>query len=522
MLPKFFKKFFTKRPACAGRKIALFLILCLLFSGVFAKPLLAYSTPGYPSYHSQWENAVYNTDEMNLQSFVFETFKAAVSSVIAFITPCFSCTRQEGVGFGLFGFVGSLIAGIYTTPPASGIDYLADIGQRLNLVSPTYAQGTGVGFEKMRPYMSIWRAFRDISFSFFVIIFIFIGFAIMFRIKISPQAVVTIESALPKLIIALLLITFSYAIVGFMVDIMFVINNLIIATFKNLPGTNIPELIRGWLPSGNITDVGGTLGVILVVGVPPIIVSLLLLVMLGAISTGISAVVSGGAAAPFVGIGALLIILLIVIVFLIALLRVLWTLLKAYVMVVLSLIFSPFIFLVGALPGSNAISAWFRSILANLAVLPTVLVMVFLSGYFTLTALFDIPGMETPVKEYFNPAIPDPTGAIQAMQTIASAAEAKEEIAAFFILFLVSLVILLLAPRAADIIQSFISGQPFAYGTAIGESLTGTALPVAALSPRIKATRIRGKELFPADTTRRTIFDLIDEIARKKVTGGGR
>jgi hypothetical protein len=46
-----------------------------------------------------------------------------------------------------------------------------------------------------------------------------------------------------------------------------------------------------------------------------------------------------------------------------------------------------------------------------------------------------------------------------------------------FIVFLVSLVILLLAPKAADIIQSFLSGRPFEYGTAIGQAfgpITGT------------------------------------------------
>ena len=474
MLPKFLKKFFTKR------KIALLLVFCFLFSVIFIKPLLAYSSGESPgSYFFSFENAVFRTDEMNLQSFVWETIKATTVSIIQIITFCFTCPKDQGNSQGLIPIMTGVIAGIYTHPPASGTEYLAYLGERIIPTSSVYAQGPGLGFEKMLPYMPIWRAFRDISFSLFVIIFIFIGFAIMFRIKISPQAVVTIESALPKLIIALLLVAFSYAVVGFMVDIMMVINNLIIATFKNLPGTNIPELIKGWIPAGNVTDVGGTLGLILWVGLPPILIAILLFLMVGA---GIGAIVGfsvgGLTAGPVALIGALIGFLLIVIVLLIALVRVLWTLLRAYVMVVLSLIFSPFIIIVGALPGSNAISGWFRNLLANLAVLPTVLIMVFLSGFLTMTALFDIRGMGPLVTDYFNPEINDPSGTIQSMQSIIAAPDGLEKTAAMFIMFLVSLVILLLAPRAADIIQSFLSGKPFEYGTAIGQAfgpLTGAA-----------------------------------------------
>jgi len=56
---------------------------------------------------------------------------------------------------------------------------------------------------------------------------------IMFRIKINPQTAITIQLALPKLIITLLLITFSYAIAGFMIDIFYliwgIITNLLIS-----------------------------------------------------------------------------------------------------------------------------------------------------------------------------------------------------------------------------------------------------------------------------------------------------
>lgn len=465
-LPKFLTKLLTKR------KIVLLLFLCFLFLSIFSKPLLAFSTKG-SSYQLQFENAVFNTEEMNLQSFVFETIKATIGSVVALL-HCYSCSSDQGNGTGMIDVVGGLIAGIYANPPASGVGYLAYLGRKLDLVPQTYAQeGQGVGFNEMHPYLSIWTKFRDLSYGLFVLIFIFIGFAIMFRIKISPQAVVTIESALPKLIIALLLITFSYAIVGFMIDIMMVISNLIIFTFKSLP--DLPALFKDRIPTGTFIDARNLFGTIFMVGVPPILFFILIFVLLGA---GLGAIVGVVASAgtfsfPAALVGALLAFLLLFIVFLIALLRLLWTLLKAYAMVVLSLIFSPFIILVGALPGSNAISSWFRNILANLAVLPTVLAMVFLAGYLTVSAWY----------QWFEQAFGiflegnNPTGAISAVQDVIAVGGADRFLGAIFV-SIISIVILLLAPKAADIIQSFLSGKPFEYGTAIGQAfgpITGVA-----------------------------------------------
>ena len=463
MLPRFLKKLFSQR------KIALILVLAFLLSTLAVKPILAFSTQPPPGYHLSFENAVFYTDEMNLQSFVFETIKATVSSLVAFFY-CFTCPPDQRGG--LLSLVGGLIAGVYAHPPASGVNYLAYMGQKLNLISPVYAQDQGVGFAEMLPYLSVWTKFRDLSYGLFVLIFIFIGFAIMFRIKISPQAVVTIESALPKLIIALLLITFSYAIVGFMVDIMMVISNLIIFTFKSLP--DLPSILVDRIPATNFTDARNLFQTIFLVGVPPILFFILIFILLGAGLGAIVGAVAGGAlAGPVAGIGALLAFLLIVIVFLIALLRLLWTLLKAYAMVVLSLIFSPFIILVGALPGSNAISGWFRNILANLAVLPTVLAMVFLAGYLTVSAWYE--WFEQAFGTFLEAS--DPTRVVSEVQDVIAVGGTDRFLGAIFV-SIISIVILLLAPRAADIIQSFLSGQPFAYGQAIGQALgpiTGTA-----------------------------------------------
>ena len=54
----------------------------------------------------------------------------------------------------------------------------------------------------------------------------------MFRMKINPQNVATFQSAIPKIVTTLILITFAYAIAGFMIDLMFVLFNLIPSVFQ--------------------------------------------------------------------------------------------------------------------------------------------------------------------------------------------------------------------------------------------------------------------------------------------------
>src|SRR3990170_138343 len=89
----------------------------------------------------------------------------------------------------------------------------------MNIDQPAYAQGAG--YTALSPLIPLWTAFRNISYLAFVVIFILIGFMIMFRAKLDPQTVVNVQNSLPKLVITLLLITFSFAIAGFMVDLIY-------------------------------------------------------------------------------------------------------------------------------------------------------------------------------------------------------------------------------------------------------------------------------------------------------------
>ena len=91
----------------------------------------------------------------------------------------------------------------------SSQEYIADVLDNIGIpqVSSAYAQGTG--YSAMSPFLPFWKAFRNVAYSLYIIMFVVVGIMIMLRTKINAQTVITIQSALPNLVITLLLITFS-------------------------------------------------------------------------------------------------------------------------------------------------------------------------------------------------------------------------------------------------------------------------------------------------------------------------
>src|SRR3989344_9676517 len=106
-------------------------------------------------------------------------------------------TNQVTQGKGALAGVGGMVAALYREQPVSGVQFFAGEFQKFNPVQPAYAQG--VGFSALIPVQELWRVFRNISYVLFVIVFVIIGFMIMLRAHISPQAVATIQDSIPRL-----------------------------------------------------------------------------------------------------------------------------------------------------------------------------------------------------------------------------------------------------------------------------------------------------------------------------------
>ncbi len=151
-----------------------------------------------------------------------------------------------------FGFISNLIVFPYINPPASGAYWVYSGLQNAGFFPKAYA-AEGIGFAAIKPLMGIWKIFRDISYMILVLILIIIGFMIMFRMKINPQTVISIENALPRIVISLILITFSFAIAGFLIDLMYLVMAIsisILAGNPSKPFYNVGQFQNKYLSGG--------------------------------------------------------------------------------------------------------------------------------------------------------------------------------------------------------------------------------------------------------------------------------
>ena len=139
----------------------------------------------------------------------------------------------------LSGLGGSIIA-MYANPPASTREYAIDLGKTLGFL-PKYAVAQGIGFSGLSPLLPIWKVSRDISYGILAVILIVVGLMVMFRKKIDPKTVVTVQNSIPRIVVALLLVTFSYAIVGILIDGMYLLIALIVSMISSATGETIGQ-----------------------------------------------------------------------------------------------------------------------------------------------------------------------------------------------------------------------------------------------------------------------------------------
>jgi hypothetical protein len=194
---------------------------------------------------------------------------------------------------------------------------------------------------------------------------------IMFRAKIDPQTVVSFQSALPKLIITLLIITFSYAIAGLMIDLLYIIIYLLVSIFKLNDLITSAEVVRDRIFDKNIFQ--NIYGSGIFTKTPGESVSELIKSSLG---EGL-----GGLAAGRV-FGNVLFTSVMAIILLFVAFRLFISLLICYVSFVAQVIFAPLTLLFNALPGSKSLGNWIKGMLANIMPFVAVALMFMLAAVF--------------------------------------------------------------------------------------------------------------------------------------------
>ncbi len=288
-------------------------------------------------------------------------------------------SNPTGGNSGAIGVVGSLIDTMDTAKPASGVVYAQ---QRLNLFTSNatgqvYAETPasqayfpGLGFNIIQPFQNMWAWARNISYGLFILIFLLIAFQILFRNKLEGQAPVTLANSIPNAMIALALVSLSYAITGLGIDAITLGTNVIkgvmqtIPTISGSPQEAIPNpddfKISIWGAFNTATeqqagqDVASGVGTIADNLSGQAALAWLLNILKSFLGTAI---------------GGSLIELIFALAVLSAAFKLFLSLLRKYLVLLFNIIVSPFVFLLGATPGglNKVILPYIRGIFATAA-----------------------------------------------------------------------------------------------------------------------------------------------------------
>jgi hypothetical protein len=358
---------------------------------------------------------------------------------------------HEYAKLGPVGLFSSAMSSLYINPPASAAEETKSMAYKfLDLgTSPVNAQGYGyTSLTTGGAVHSLWSASRNMAYLIMTVLLVAAGFLIMFRIKINPQTVVSLQIMIPKLIATLLLVTFSFAIAGLIIDLIYVV----VAAFVGILSMN-----------GLVQDAAGLINNLLNrsfwtymwLQIP---VTILLV---------ISLIVIPVAAAPFTAGQSLWAMLFAIIPILIGLwaiiilVKIFWMLLKAYVTLLLLISIGPLQIMLDLIPGQKGFGPWIRSIIANASVFATVPIMLviqhIISGNIFSGAFIGTPdnlGLTT-----FGGL----GGSNLTLPYMGANANA-------IVMWGVGFVIFSITPKVADMIRDALKIPAFKYGSAIGEA----------------------------------------------------
>lgn len=463
--------------------------LFVQFSSVFAfaqTPLSPAPSNTYTPLPERTNADVPQNTSTRVQVILLEVL-AAFSCQITGIDPINPSTKCLGadpttgkIGFveqggGAIGLVTHLTAMTFNTPIHTS-SYVQYVASNFGITKSAYAEETsgGLGFKSLGPLLETWVVFRNITYVLFVIIFMLIGIAITFRFKIDPRTVMTIQNAIPKAVVTLVLVTFSFAIVGFFIDIMYLVMFLLYEIMAGIPGVRITSLnpvkLQGENTFGALGFLGGfdliknasvDLGHILQKTMEGTIVDKLLSLILAPLNpaTGLNIVLEGvqhvtglGPGAVFTGadmagvIGGFIAFLIIGFALFYALLRLWFLLLKAYLFIMVDTVVAPLWIAGSLIPGSPLnFSSWFKHIFSYIAVFPVTFFM-FLLGSVFVQQFSDGGG------QYFTPPF------------IGNAIDPK------YFGSLIGLAVILMTTEVVNMVKDTLKAPSLGYQKAIGEA----------------------------------------------------
>lgn len=421
-------------------------------------------------------------EELITQSGNTITFWGYLSSVFSGITGAAAnqILSPSGAPSAVSG-LGRAIAVMTGNPPVQTAQYLAYMGQKAGFVDQAYAQDGGFGV--LQPIQSIWVATRNVAYLITSLTLVVIGFMIMMRKKLDAQTVIGIQQALPSIVITLLLITFSYAIAGFMIDLLYFVLYFILQLFGDnifqggdaktaidfITTHSVFSVVVGGLFGGGASSADSAAKAI-----AQLVDSLFAGAgIAGFIGAGVGKLVQGVGIGSLIVSGALLF----------AMVKLFFSLLTSYAMILLATIFGPLMLMTNAIPGSNAFGTWIKNLAGNVAVFPATAIFIVLAAALMGNANpnFNINstvgfGASGGTSAWAPPLL---FGAASSGAPGTSPVEA--------LMALVGLGMLLLTPQFVEMVKkAFQTAGGEGYGSAIGQALqygySGRYSPMGALT----------------------------------------
>ena len=300
---------------------------------------------------------------------------------------------------GALGGLGTIMMTMYSSPPTSTTQYLASVKENLGLTKPALAASGigGSGNGVIEPVLKLWQLSRNISYLAFILVFVVVGFMIMFRTRISQQTVVSAQQALPGLVIGLILVTFSYLLSAFIIDFSFVGMKLV-AYFFSPSISGVPNIISDPNKVAEQSNIFGLFGAFtwngqLLEFIPDVAK------LFHSVGSGLGTALNPsdlfnpqavlaklalqGASLALGGIIGILVILVLLIALFIQMFRLIWQLVSCYIAVLVITIAGPLIILISSIPGRGAVaSLWWKSLLGNILVFPAVFASFMFAGVF--------------------------------------------------------------------------------------------------------------------------------------------
>ncbi|EKE06418.1 MAG: hypothetical protein ACD_19C00014G0032 [uncultured bacterium] len=356
------------------------------------------------------------------------------------------------------GFSQSMF-GDFQKRPLSGIKYLSILNSKFSIISTANAQG--FGFNAVDGLQRYWQGFRDIAYALTVLVVIVFAFMIMFRVKLSPQLVISVQSALPKVFMALVLATFSYAIAGFVIDLSYVVGGLFSALMHSAGFSgSFAEAYKVIVPSYETEGVGAFYIFFWMFGYTVMFFLAAIWSLVGTVS-GLSV---------YGFLASLLMILMSIWVLILMLwytIRVPWVLLKNLISLFVSIVVAPVQIMIGALVPTIGFGVWFKKIITEALVFPLTGLFMFLALK-TLVASF---AASTGQSVFAQLGLLDwmLDSSQQSLWTPPILGSAEDM--AGILWLAVSFMFITMIPKAVDIMKMLVMGAKFDFGSAMGEAM---------------------------------------------------